>query len=74
VYFTCSQVFSLSPHWTFVAVLLAAQPTGVNAYLFAERYSSAQALALATTTVFLSTAFSLLALPVLLYLREVGWF
>jgi hypothetical protein len=48
----------------------------VNAYLFAERYSSAQAqaLALATTTVFLSTAFSLLALPVLLYLREVGWF
>jgi hypothetical protein len=70
VYFTCSQVFSLSPHWTFVAVLLAAQPTGVNAYLFAERYSSA----LATTTVFLSTAFSLLALPVLLYLREVGWF
>jgi predicted permease len=72
VYFTCSQVFSLSPHWTFVAVLLAAQPTGVNAYLFAERYSSA--LTLATTTVFLSTAFSLLALPVLLYLREVGWF
>lgn len=72
MYFTCSQVFSLSPHWTFVAVLLAAQPTGVNAYLFAERYSSAQALA--TTTVFLSTAFSLLALPVLLYLREVGWF
>jgi predicted permease len=72
VYFTCSQVFSLSPHWTFVAVLLAAQPTGVNAYLFAERYSSAQALA--TTTVFLSTAFSLLALPVLLYLREAGWF
>jgi len=40
--------------------------------MFAERYSSAQALA--TTTVFLSTAFSLLALPVLLYLREVGWF
>ena len=72
MYFTCSQVFSLSPHWTFVAVQLAAQPTGVNAYLFAERYSSAQALA--TTTVFLSTAFSLLALPVLLYLREVGWF
>jgi len=72
VYFTCSQVFSLSPHWTFVAVLLAAQPTGVNAYLFAEHYSSAQALA--TTTVFLSTAFSLLVLPVLLYLREVAWF
>jgi hypothetical protein len=48
--------------------------TLLKGYLFAESYSSAQALALATTTVFLSTAFSLLALPVLLYLREVGWF
>ncbi len=68
VYYSCSQVFTLSAHWTFIAVLMAAQPTGVNAYIFAERYGTAQALA--TTTVFLSTAFSLLSIPVLLYLYQ----
>ena len=72
VYYTCSQVFALSAHWTFIAVLMAAQPTGVNAYLFAERYGTAQALA--TTTVFLSTAFSLLSIPVLLYFYQSGAF
>jgi hypothetical protein len=30
VYFTCSQVFALSLHWTFVAVLLATKPAGFN--------------------------------------------
>lgn len=72
VYYSCSQVFTLSAHWTFIAVLMAAQPTGVNAYIFAERYSTAQALA--TTTVFLSTAFSLFSIPVLLYLYQSGVF
>ena len=72
VYVSCTQVFSLPNHWVFIAVLMAAQPTGVNAYLFAERYKSAQALA--TTTVFLSTALSLLTIPALLYLRESGAF
>jgi len=72
VYYSCSQVFDLSAHWTFIAVLMAAQPTGVNAYIFAERYGTAQALA--TTTVFLSTAFSLLSIPVLLYLYQSGAF
>ncbi|MEM7294144.1 MAG: AEC family transporter, partial [Pseudomonadota bacterium] len=68
VYFFCTELFQLSTHWTFVAVLLAAQPTGVNAYIFAERYESAQALA--TTTVFVSTAVSLITLPVLIYLQS----
>ena len=72
VYLTCSQVFLLSAHWTFIAVLMAAQPTGVNAYIFAERYNTAQALA--TTSVFLSTVFSLLTIPVLLYLYQSGAF
>ena len=72
VYYSCSQVFALSAHWTFIAVLMAAQPTGVNAYIFAERYGTAQALA--TTTVFLSTAFSLLSIPVLLYFYQSGAF
>ncbi len=72
VYYSCSQVFDLSAGWTFIAVLMAAQPTGVNAYIFAERYQTAQALA--TTTVFLSTAFSLLSIPVLLYFYQSGAF
>jgi predicted permease len=72
VYVACSQLFLLSAHWTFIAVLMAAQPTGVNAYIFAERYGTAQALA--TTTVFLSTAFSLLTIPALLYFYHSGAF
>jgi len=72
VYFACTQVFVLSAQWTFIAVLMAAQPTGVNAYIFAERYGTAQALA--TTTVFLSTTVSLLTIPVLLYLYHSGAF
>jgi hypothetical protein len=72
VYIACSQLFLLSAHWTFIAVLMAAQPTGVNAYIFAERYGTAQALA--TTTVFLSTAFSLLTIPALLYFYQSGAF
>ena len=71
VYVSCTAVFELSAHWVFIAVLMAAQPTGVNAYIFAERYKSAQALA--TTTVFLSTALSLLTIPALLYLHEAGY-
>jgi malonate transporter len=72
VYLSCTQVFELSPHWTFIAVLMAAQPTGINAFIFAERYNTAQALA--STTVFLSTNFSLLTIPALLYLYEIGAF
>ena len=72
VFLSCTQLFGLSPHWTFVSVLMAAQPTGVTAYIFAERYNTAQALA--STTVFLSTTFSLLTIPVLLYLYETGFF
>ena len=72
VYVSCHFVFALSAHWTFIAVLMASQPTGINAYLFAERYNTAQALA--TTSVFLSTSFSLLSIPVLLYFYQAGFF
>ncbi len=72
VYFTCTQLFALPAMWTFIAVLMAAQPSGVNAYLFAERYKTARALA--TTSVFLSTALSLLTIPALLYLYKTGAF
>jgi len=70
VYFSCSMVFNLSAHWTFIAVLLAVQPTGINAYIFAERYKAAQALA--TTSVFFSTIVSLITIPILLYCYQFG--
>jgi predicted permease len=59
-------VFALPTPWSQAAILLAALPTGVNVYLFAVRYATARDLA--TTTVFLSTSFSLLSLTVVLYL------
>ena len=72
VFVSCALVFELSAHWTFIAVLLAVQPTGINAYIFAERYKAAQALA--TTSVFLSTVASLVTIPVLLYCYQSGLF
>ncbi|MDX1606213.1 MAG: AEC family transporter, partial [Candidatus Competibacterales bacterium] len=61
-----AHVLALPPLWTAVLVLLAALPTGVNAYLFAQRYEVG--IATATTTVFLSTATGLVSLPLVLYL------
>lgn len=66
VWLLAAHVFALPPLWVAVLVLLAALPTGVNAYLFAQRYQVG--LATATTTIFLSTLFGLISLPVVLYL------
>jgi predicted permease len=63
-------VFSVPTTWSSAALLLAAQPTGVNVYLFAARYAAARDLA--TTTVFLSTTVSLLSLSVVLYLLQAS--
>jgi predicted permease len=38
VWLLCSQVFELPPTWTAVATILAACPSGINVYLFANRY------------------------------------
>ncbi len=40
VWVAAAWIFELPPLWTAVAVLLAAMPTGVNAYIFAERYGA----------------------------------
>lgn len=57
VYVLATQVFQMPPHWSGVAVLFAACPCGVNAYLFAERYR--QGVADASSAIALSTALSL---------------
>lgn len=70
VFALAEYVFGLPPLWVMVATLAAAQPIGVNVYLFAQRYGTAQAIS--STSIFLSTAFSILSLPVILYLFDVG--
>ena len=44
VYVLAHKVFTMPPVWSGVAVLFAAMPSGVNAYLFAERYRTGVAL------------------------------
>lgn len=62
-----TQVFRIDPVFAGVAVVFAASPCGVNAYLFAERYRegvdlSASAVALSTGLAVISTTFWLAVL------------
>lgn len=66
VWLLAAKVFTLPATWVAVAVILAALPSGVNVYIFAERYG--RAVATATTTVFLATVLSMITLPILLVL------
>jgi malonate transporter and related proteins len=52
-----TRVFHMPPAWSGVAVLFASCPSGINAYLFAERYG--QGVALASASVTLSTVLAL---------------
>lgn len=60
VYFLSSYIFVLPPLWVKVAVLGAALPTGVNAYLFASHFKVAEGLA--TNTIILTIIGSLATL------------
>ncbi len=57
VYLLATKVFDMPSHWSGVAVLFAACPCGINAYLFAERYR--QGVADASSAITLSTLISL---------------
>ncbi|CAN7698724.1 AEC family transporter [Bosea sp. LjRoot9] len=57
VYVLATMVFQMPAHWSGVAVLFAACPCGINAYLFAERYK--QGVADASSAIALSTMLSL---------------
>jgi len=61
-----SHVFLLPPVWLGVAVLGAACPTGVNAYLFAIHFKTGEGLA--TNSIVLSTLGSIITLPLWLSL------
>ncbi len=57
VYLLATRAFDMPAHWSGVAVLFAACPCGINAYLFAERYR--QGVADASSAIALSTMLSL---------------
>lgn len=63
VFFLATKVFAMPVAWSGVAVLFAACPCGINAYLFAERYK--QGVADASSAIALSTALSLFT--------TIGW-
>jgi malonate transporter len=66
VWLLATHVLRLPQPSSQAAVLLAAQPTGVNVFLLSTRYAAARELA--TTTVFLSTVISLLTVSLVVYL------
>lgn len=68
VWVLARHVFTMPPAWSGVAVLFAACPCGVNAYLLAEHYK--QGVGLASSAVAISTALSLAT--TLLWLRVLG--
>lgn len=70
VWLLATRVFDVAPLWASVAITMAALPTGINAYLFAERYD--HGVATAATAVLLSTGLSIGTLSVLLFLLPAG--
>ncbi len=65
VWLLCVHVFALDPLWTVVAVVLAATPVGVNPYLFAARYRTAEAAT--ATAIALSTPLAVLTIAAALW-------
>jgi predicted permease len=65
-----TRVFNMPPVWAGVAVLFASCPSGIKAYLFAERYG--EGVALASSAITLSTFLALGTTLVWLYVLGVG--
>lgn len=68
VYVLAIHVFNMPPEWAGVAVLFAACPTGVNAYIFAAQYG--EGIGLASTALTMSTGLSVLSM--VMWLRILG--
>lgn len=66
VWLLAAELFGLPLLWTQVAVLLAALPSGVTAFLFANRYGAAKNTV--TTTIVLSTFLGLATVPLAIWL------
>jgi predicted permease len=70
VYLLGTYVFRLEPVFTGVAVLFAALPSGINGYLLAMRYKTAEAFA--SNTIAISTAASVVTVAAWLWILGVG--
>jgi predicted permease len=70
VFLLATQVFDMPRAWAGVAVLFAACPSGINAFLFAERYG--EGVAVASSAVALSTALALGTIVIWLQVLGVG--
>lgn len=70
VFVLATKVFSMPAAWAGVAVLFAATPTGINAYLFAERYRSG--VAIASGAISLSTVLALFTTVLWLFVLGIG--
>ncbi len=66
VWALATYVFAVEPLYRQVAVVLAATPVGVNAYILATRYDVG--IATSTTAIFLTTAGAMVTLSAVLYL------
>jgi malonate transporter and related proteins len=70
VWIIAHNIVSLDPFWTEIALVLAAMPTGANAYLFAERYGTGTASV--SGAIALGTALSLVTLSILFLIMDMG--
>lgn len=70
VMFLAWYVFDMPKVWAGVAVLFAASPVGINAYLFAERYK--QGVGIASGAIALSTGLSTITITIWLIILGVG--
>jgi malonate transporter and related proteins len=70
VWVIARHIVGLDPFWTEIALVLAAMPTGANAYLFAQRYDSGTAPVSGAIAV--GTALSLVTLSGLFLLMDAG--
>jgi malonate transporter and related proteins len=70
VWIAAAKIMHLPALWTHVAVLLAAMPTGANAYLFAQRYTTATPAV--SGAIAIGTALALATTAALLYLMDGG--
>jgi malonate transporter and related proteins len=71
VWAICTWLVALPPLWKHVAIMLAAMPTGANAYLFAKRYESAAAAV--SGNIALGTALAIFTTAALLQMMDWGW-
>jgi malonate transporter len=70
VFLLAHYLVSIPPFWAKIAILLAAMPTGANAFLFAHR--NEESVAAVSAAIALGTGIAAITISVLLYLMDAG--